>query len=356
MWETVSDDASLWRRWLLSSPRRLLAARLQCAVVWYSTAYVPYQAHFWGVNMLRTLLGLIVVGVTLVSLVAIGGATRASQADPTKEALEATIAALQTQVSARETAEPLTPTATAPAPPKDPIEMTNVEVKVDPGDGSVYGDVYVRNNTSTPVYVGVQAVCRDSEGHIAGKASGKTGSPVAPHEERMIFFTFPEGVVCSEVEVDFYGEAKEINQTGTVDIPVTITAPTVVIGGSASEEKATSTPVPTAKATEPPIPTPTPVPTANSPLEILDLTTKDAGIGDGSIYVYVEVRNNTGESYSYVGLDGICRDPSGSIVGHGLGNTTNVGPGEEVVITMIFLHVRGCTNVEVKFDSLTGLL
>jgi hypothetical protein len=90
-------------------------------------------------------------------------------------------------------------------------------------------------------------------------------------------------------------------------------------------------------------------------LEILSVTTKDAGIGDGSMYAYVEVRNNSDQSYSYVGLEGTCRDASGGIVGTGLGNTTNVAPGSTVVITMILLQVSGCTDVEVRFDALTGL-
>lgn len=87
----------------------------------------------------------------------------------------------------------------------------------------------------------------------------------------------------------------------------------------------------------------------------MSITTKDAGIGDGSMYAYVEVKNNTGQLYSYVGLEGTCRDSLGGIVGTGFGNTANVAPRSTVVITMIFLSVSGCDNVEVRPDALTGL-
>jgi hypothetical protein len=95
---------------------------------------------------------------------------------------------------------------------------------------------------------------------------------------------------------------------------------------------------------------------SNGSLKIGSITTKDAGIGDGTIYVYVEVTNNTSKLYSYVGLDGTCYSASGSILGTGFGNTANVAPGETVVVTMIFLSVPGCDNVKVRFDSLTDLV
>jgi len=97
------------------------------------------------------------------------------------------------------------------------------------------------------------------------------------------------------------------------------------------------------------------VSSSSGSLEILDITTEDAGIGNGSLYAYVEVVNETSRLYPYVGLDGTCRDSSDQIVGTGFGNTTNVGPRETVVITMIFLEASGCTDVQVRFDSLTNL-
>ncbi len=95
---------------------------------------------------------------------------------------------------------------------------------------------------------------------------------------------------------------------------------------------------------------------SSSDLEILSISMKDAGTGDGTIYVYVEVKNNTGKLYSYVGVDGTCRNASGGIIGTGLGNTMNVSPGETVVITMVIMNVPGCTDVDVRFDALTGMV
>ena len=94
---------------------------------------------------------------------------------------------------------------------------------------------------------------------------------------------------------------------------------------------------------------------SNEPLDILSITNKDAGIGDGSLYVYVEVKNQSGRLYSYVGLEGTCRNQTGGIVGTGYGNTANVPNGSTVVITMIFLSVLGCTDIQVRFDALTSL-
>jgi len=90
-----------------------------------------------------------------------------------------------------------------------------------------------------------------------------------------------------------------------------------------------------------------------APLEILSIETKDAGTGDGSIYVYVEVRNNTSQVYDYVGLDGDCRDASDRIVGTGIGNTLNFPPNSTIVITMIMLNVPTCDTVHVRFDGFT---
>ena len=102
-------------------------------------------------------------------------------------------------------------------------------------------------------------------------------------------------------------------------------------------------------------PTPTPRP-SKPPLEILSIDTKDAGIGDGSAYVYVDVVNHSDKLYSYVGIDATCRNSSGQVVATGLGNTANVASGERTTITVVMLAAQGCTKVSAKFDSLTGLL
>lgn len=90
-------------------------------------------------------------------------------------------------------------------------------------------------------------------------------------------------------------------------------------------------------------------------LEIGSITAKDAGIGNGTIYVYVEVTNNSNSLYPYVGLEGTCRSTSGSVIGTGYGNAANVAAGETAVIPMLFLSVPGCDSVEVGFDALTGV-
>lgn len=97
-------------------------------------------------------------------------------------------------------------------------------------------------------------------------------------------------------------------------------------------------------------------PSSREPLAILDITTQDAGIGDGTFYAYVEVINQSSRTFDYVGLDGTCRDASGRVVTKGIGNTLNLAPGETRVITVIFLSAAGCTDIEVEFDSLTGLI
>lgn len=118
---------------------------------------------------------------------------------------------------------------------------------------------------------------------------------------------------------------------------------------SGSEHRSTS---PTKVAPTRVAPTKAP---SKPPLEILDISTKDAGIGDGSSYVYVDIVNYSDKLFSYVGIDATCRNASGGVVATGLGNTMNVAPGETTTITVVMLAAQGCDRVEVKFDSLTGL-
>jgi hypothetical protein len=118
-----------------------------------------------------------------------------------------------------------------------------------------------------------------------------------------------------------------------------------------SQDTSNAKPEPT--ATTRPRPTPT---KKVGKLEILDISSKDAGIGDGSFYAYVDVVNNTGKLFDYVGLDGTCRNSAGQVVATGFGNTANVAPGERTTITMIFLNAEGCDKIHVEFDALTGLM
>lgn len=91
-----------------------------------------------------------------------------------------------------------------------------------------------------------------------------------------------------------------------------------------------------------------------SGLQIMSQSLKSTGTGDGSLYDYVTVKNNGTSFKSYVGLTGVCKNAAGTVVGDGLGNTANVGPGEETVITMLFLNVPDCDHVTIQFDSLTN--
>lgn len=91
-----------------------------------------------------------------------------------------------------------------------------------------------------------------------------------------------------------------------------------------------------------------------SSLQIMSQSLKSTGTGDGSLYDYVTVKNNGTSFKSYVGLTGNCMNAAGTVVGDGLGNTANVGPGEETVVTMIFLNVPDCDHVTIRFDGLTN--
>lgn len=136
-------------------------------------------------------------------------------------------------------------------------------------------------------------------------------------------------------------------------------APTALGAGASSQAIPTPSLTPTPKATSTPIPTVAPIPTPTpkpAPLQLLGITTKDAGIGAGSLYAYVEIRNRSDRLFSYVGLDGTCRDAGGRIVGRGLGNTANLSAGESTVITVIFLNAQGCIEVDVEPDALTRMM
>ena len=89
-------------------------------------------------------------------------------------------------------------------------------------------------------------------------------------------------------------------------------------------------------------------------LEIVDISGKDAGIGDGTIYIYVEVVNNTGKSLDYVQVDVGCRDASGSVVGTGIANYLGLAPGESAVLTGIVLEVPDCKTIYGKINPITN--
>ena len=94
--------------------------------------------------------------------------------------------------------------------------------------------------------------------------------------------------------------------------------------------------------------------TSSGSIEILDISNKDAGYGNGNYYIYVEVKNNTGRYLSYVHVDLTCRDTNGSVVGTGIANYAGIGPGETVVLTGLMLDVPECVTVNARVNPLTG--
>jgi hypothetical protein len=95
-------------------------------------------------------------------------------------------------------------------------------------------------------------------------------------------------------------------------------------------------------------------PRSSGPVEILDVTSSDAGVGDGSRYVYVDVRNITNRTLDYVQVDVTCRDSGGRVVATGIGNTLNLGTAQSTVITAIVLSAPTCDSVDVEVNPLTG--
>lgn len=88
-------------------------------------------------------------------------------------------------------------------------------------------------------------------------------------------------------------------------------------------------------------------------LGIVQQDQKNMGMGDGSIYNYVTIKNTGTSLVSYVGVNSTCTNDAGTVVGTGYGNTANVGPGEQTVVTVSLFDVDDCTHIRSDFDSLT---
>jgi hypothetical protein len=86
-------------------------------------------------------------------------------------------------------------------------------------------------------------------------------------------------------------------------------------------------------------------------LDITSISAKDAGTGDGSIYVYADLYNGSSEFYSFVQLTATCKDSSGSVVGTGIGFVQNLGPKQSATATIIVLAVPTCDSYNVRIDS-----
>lgn len=83
-------------------------------------------------------------------------------------------------------------------------------------------------------------------------------------------------------------------------------------------------------------------------LEILQTTSKNDGFAN---YVYVRVKNNTGNLCSYAGLKVTYFDKAGKIVGTGMGNTSNLAAGAERTIDCIAMNIDGADKYEVEIEN-----
>ena len=57
----------------------------------------------------------------------------------------------------------------------------------------------------------------------------------------------------------------------------------------------------------------------------------------------------------YAGVEGICRNSAGDVVGQGIANTTELAANESRVLTMIIMEADGCTDIDVQPDGITGM-
>lgn len=90
---------------------------------------------------------------------------------------------------------------------------------------------------------------------------------------------------------------------------------------------------------------------ANGSVHIVSMSQKDAGLGDGSFYHYVTIQNDGSSLATFVSLKGSCTNTAGTVVGTGFGDAANVAPGEQTVVTVIFLSVKDCSTIHEQIDS-----
>ncbi len=93
--------------------------------------------------------------------------------------------------------------------------------------------------------------------------------------------------------------------------------------------------------------------TQTGSLRVVDITTKDAGIGDGTIYVYIELENASSKDYGYVQVDLICRDSSDRVVATGIANELGLPAGGSTVLTGIIMSAPDCVKVQAKVNPLS---
>lgn len=93
---------------------------------------------------------------------------------------------------------------------------------------------------------------------------------------------------------------------------------------------------------------------SSGPIDILSISGKDAGIGNDTIYVYVEIRNTSGKSLSYIHIDVGCRDANGTVIGTGIANHLGLAPGDTTVLTGLVLDVPNCVTIYARVNPLTN--
>lgn len=94
--------------------------------------------------------------------------------------------------------------------------------------------------------------------------------------------------------------------------------------------------------------------TSSGELQITDVTSRDAGIGDGTIYVYIELENNSSRSYDYVQVDIVCRNSNDQVVATGLANELGLPAGGSTVLTGIVMSASDCVRIQTKLNPLSN--
>lgn len=149
---------------------------------------------------------------------------------------------------------------------------------------------------------------------------------------------FPTGMVLSD---EYAASAEEEPEKAVTRTPRSTAEPTPTV--SRTTRSSTSS---TSSTTSPS--------TSSGPIEILDISNKDAGFGNGNYYIYVEVKNTSGRSLSYVQVDLTCRDSGDTVVGTGIANYAGMAPGETTVLTGLVFDVPDCVRINAKVNPLTG--
>lgn len=94
--------------------------------------------------------------------------------------------------------------------------------------------------------------------------------------------------------------------------------------------------------------------TSSGGLQVTDVSSRDAGIGDGTLYVYIELENNSSRSYDYVQVDIVCRDRNDRVVATGLANELGLPAGGSTVLTGIVMSAPDCVRIQTQINPLSN--